>query len=313
MAVRLHPAVQPPRKRGGLPVAGHAGHVLFQLLLLFLLLIATGSGRVQAEVQVPPLKTAITDLTGTLSAQQAADLDARLKAWAQQKGSQIAVLMVPTTTPETIEQFSIRVAEAWKIGRKGTDDGVILVVAKEDRTVRVEVGYGLEGAIPDAIARRIVDEIIVPRFRAGDFYGGLSEGVTSIIKLVEGEQFPAPAQPLRRPGSGIDLQMVMGLLVMLVVINGVLGKIFGRIFGPALGSGGAGVLVWLLLGSIAGGIVVAVIGFIMSAVMGGSRGYLPIGMGHGGRGGGFGGGGFGGGGFGGGGGGFGGGGASGRW
>ncbi len=312
MAMNLHPALLRPSLSGGLPVAGPAGLVLIQWLLLFLLLIATWAGPVQAEVAVPPLKTAITDLTGTLTAQQSADLDARLKAWAQQKGSQIAVLMVPTTQPETIEQFSIRVAEAWKIGRKGTDDGVIVVVAKEDRTVRVEVGYGLEGAIPDAIARRIVDEIIVPRFRGGDFYGGLSEGVTRIIKLVEGEQFPAPANPLKRPGSGIDLQMVMGLLVMLVMINGVLGKMFGRIFGSALGSSGAGVLVWLLLGSIAGGIVVAVIGFIMSVVLGGSRGYLPIGMGHGGRGG-FGGGGFGGGGFGGGGGGFGGGGASGRW
>ncbi len=312
MAMNLHPALLRPSLSGGLPVAGPAGLVLIQWLLLFLLLIATWAGPVQAEVALPPLKMAITDLTGTLTAQQSADLDARLKAWAQQKGSQIAVLMVPTTQPETIEQFSIRVAEAWKIGRKGTDDGVIVVVAKEDRTVRVEVGYGLEGAIPDAIARRIVDEIIVPRFRGGDFYGGLSEGVTRIIKLVEGEQFPAPANPLKRPGSGIDLQMVMGLLVMLVMINGVLGKMFGRIFGSALGSSGAGVLVWLLLGSIAGGIVVAVIGFIMSVVLGGSRGYLPIGMGHGGRGG-FGGGGFGGGGFGGGGGGFGGGGASGRW
>jgi uncharacterized protein len=307
----LHPAMHGPDLPGPSSKARHARFLLLPLLLC-LLLFAAWPGRLQAEVAVPPLKAAVTDLTGTLTAQQSADLDARLKAWAQQKGSQVAVLIVPTTKPETIEQFSIRVAEAWKIGRKGSDDGVIVVVAKEDRSVRVEVGYGLEGAIPDAIARRIVEEIIVPRFRGGDFYGGLSEGVTSIIKLVEGEKLPAPASPLNRPGSGIDLQMVMGLLVMLVVINGMLGKIFGRILGSALGSGGAGVLVWLLLGSMAGGILVAVIGFIMSAVMGGSRGYLPIGMGHGGRGG-WGGGGFGGGGFGGGGGGFGGGGASGRW
>jgi uncharacterized protein len=279
---------------------------------------------VWAQVPVPALKAAVTDLTGTLSAQQVADLDARLRAWSQTKGSQIAVLLVPTTQPEQIEQFSIRAAEAWKIGRKGTDDGVILVVAKDDRAVRIEVGYGLEGAIPDAYAKRIVEESIIPRFRAGDFYGGISEGVTTIMKLVEGEKLPepAPGAGLGRPAGGLDLNMVMGLLVMLVVINSVLGKMFGRFFGSALGSAGAGALVWLILGSLAGGIAVALIGFVISLVTG-SRGggfYHGGGMGRGGwGGGGFGGGGFGGGGFGGGGGGFGGGGsfggggASGRW
>jgi uncharacterized protein len=273
-------------------------------------------GTAWAQVAVPPLKAPVTDLTATLSAQQSADLDARLRTWSQNKGSQIAVLLVPTTQPEAIEQYSIRVAEAWKIGRKGTDDGVILLVAKNDRTVRIEVGYGLEGAIPDAIARRVVEEIIVPRFRGGDFYGGISEGVTSLMKLVEGEKLPPPPSGPGPSGSGPDLQLVMVLLVMLMVINTVLGNLFGRVLGSLIGSGAAGVLGWLLLGSLIGGIVIAVIGFVMSAVLGGSRGGFPGGFG-GGRGGfgggGFGEGGFGGGGFGGGGGGFGGGGASGRW
>jgi len=292
----------------------------FALLSLLLFL-----GASWAQVPIPPLKSPVTDLTATLNAQQTADLDARLRTWSQQKGSQLAVLLVPTTQPEAIEQFSIRVAEAWKIGRKGTDDGIILVVAKDDRTVRIEVGYGLEGAIPDAIAKRVIEEIIVPRFRGGDFYGGISEGLTSIMKLVEGEMLPPPQSSPGRPGGGPDLQLAVVLLVMLMVINVVLGNIFGRVLGSLMGSGAAGVLAWLLLGSLLGGIVIAVIGFVMSAVLGGSRGGFPGGIGGGGfgrggfggggfrGGGGFGGGGFGGGGFGGGGGGFGGGGASGRW
>src|SRR6185437_12342194 len=106
--------------------------------------------------------------------------------------SQIAVLMVPTTAPETIEQFGIRVADQWKLGRKGVDDAAILIIAKQDRTVRIEVGYGLEGALNDAVSERIVSEIIVPRFRQGDFYGGITAGVDRMIGVVNGEPLPAP-------------------------------------------------------------------------------------------------------------------------
>lgn len=297
----MAPALRPARTWPGLALA----------CLLPMLLWLAPPARAQA-VPVPPLAAAVTDLTGTLSAPQRADLDARLRTWAQQKGSQIAVLIVPTTAPESIEQYAIRVAEAWKIGRKGSDDGVIIVVAKNDRTVRLEVGYGLEGAIPDAVAKRVIEETIVPRFRAGDFHGGLSEGITSVMKLVEGEKLPPPAASLHRPGSGIDLQLVMFALVFLTVVNGILGSIFGRVAGSLLGSGGAGLLVWFVVGSLGVAIAVAVLGFILSAVFGGSRGGLPVGRWGGGSGWGGGGGGFGGG-FGGGGGGFGGGGASGRW
>jgi uncharacterized protein len=135
--------------------------------------LLAGLVSVRAEVAVPPLKARVTDLTGTLTGSQIQTLDARLRDFERDKGSQIAVLMLPSTEPETIEQYSIRVAEAWKIGRTRVDDGVILVVAKNDRKLRVEVGRGLEGAIPDAVAKRVIAEVITPHFKANDFYGGI--------------------------------------------------------------------------------------------------------------------------------------------
>src|ERR1700761_9128960 len=146
-----------------------------------------------ADVAVPPLSGRVVDQTGTLSADDAAALTQRLKDLETRKGAQVAVLIVPTTQPEAIEQFSIRVAEAWKVGRRKIDDGALLVVAKEDRKLRIEVGYGLEGALPDVTARRIIDEIIVPHFRTGDFAGGISAGVDRIIRIIDGEPLPKPA------------------------------------------------------------------------------------------------------------------------
>src|SRR3954471_20208359 len=147
-----------------------------------------------ADVAVPPLTGRVVDKTGTLSSGDIATLDQTLKNFEARKGSQVAVLIVPTTQPETIEQYSLRVAEAWKIGRKKIDDGAILVVAKDDRKLRIEVGYGLEGALTDVTAKRIIDEVITPRFRSGDFAGGISDGVNRILRVIEGEPLPPPAQ-----------------------------------------------------------------------------------------------------------------------
>lgn len=144
------------------------------------------------EIAIPPLTARVTDLTGTLSAAQIQSLEQTLQTFEARKGSQIAVLIVPTTQPETIEQFSIRVADQWKLGRKGVDDGAILIVAKDDRTLRIEVGYGLEGALNDATSKRIVSEIIGPRFRDGDFAGGVRDGVDRMVQVIEGEPLPAP-------------------------------------------------------------------------------------------------------------------------
>ena len=156
-----------------------------------LLLVLTCLGVVRAEVPVPQLAARVTDLTGTLNAAQTQALSSRLEAFEQKKGAQIAILIVPTTQPESIEQYGIRVVDAWKLGRKNVDDGALLLVAKDDRALRIEVGYGLEGALNDAVAHRIIDEIIVPEFKAGDYYRGIDAGVDAMMRIVSGEPLPA--------------------------------------------------------------------------------------------------------------------------
>jgi uncharacterized protein len=271
-----------------------------------------------AEVPVPPLKARVTDLSGTLSAPQVQALETSLAEFEQRKGSQIVVLMVPTTRPETIEQYSIRVAEAWKVGRKGIADGVIVLVAKNDRDVRIEVGRGLEGAIPDVLASRIEREIIVPRFQAGDFYGGLNEATRALMKLIEGEPLPAPRPPAARLGEGYQGVFVV-LLMVAVIGGGILSRLLGR-GGGAIGTGGlVGLVAWAITGTLVVAVIAGMIGFLFAAFAGAAGGVRHRGgwggWGPGGGwGGGWGGGGWGGGGgFGGGGGDFGGGGASARW
>ena len=181
-------------------------------------LLFFGAVTTWAEVPVPPLKSRVTDLTATLAANQVSALEKDLENFETSTGSQLAVLLVPTTQPETIEQFSIRVVEAWKLGHKGKDDGLLLLVAKNDRKVRIEVGYGLEGIIPDAVAKRIVDETITPRFKEGDFSGGLTAGVQRLAGVIEGRKPveevggatlpPADLQSLKNParlGNVMDL------------------------------------------------------------------------------------------------------------
>src|SRR5688572_8255129 len=172
-----------------------------RLLLAAALLL--GVTVLAADTPVPPLKSRVTDSTGTLTPDQRAALEAKLATFETKKGSQVAVLMVATIKPETIEQYSIRVVEQWKLGRKRVDDGVLLIVAKDDRRMRIEVGRGLEGAIPDAIAKRIVSDMIAPRFREGDFYGGIMAGVDRILRTIEGEPLPPPkAEPRQQHGVG---------------------------------------------------------------------------------------------------------------
>jgi uncharacterized protein len=272
---------------------------LFTFLLLGIFLAA---GLVRAEVAVPPLKTRVTDLTATLNAAQQATLERELADFETRKGSQIAVLIVPTTQPETIEQYAIRVAEAWKLGRKGIDDGALLLVAKDDRALRVEVGYGLEGVIPDAVAKRIISEIILPYFKQGDFYGGIQAGVTRLVRLVEGEPLPPPHKKDVSWAGFEDYLPIAFVAVFLV--GGVLRMMFGRFIGATVGGGVAALVAWMIMGSLATAVIVALVVFV--ATLGG-RG--PGGFGGWSSGGG----GLGGGGFSGGGGGFGGGGASGRW
>jgi uncharacterized protein len=286
---------------------------LRRALLAAALLIAAGLAI--AEVAVPPLTSRVTDLTGTLSAQQRSALEERLAAFEARKGSQIAVLVVPTTEPETIEQYGIRVAEQWKIGRKGVDDGAILVVAMKDRALRIEVGYGLEGTLPDAVAKRIIEEHVVPRFKQGDYFGGIDAGVSRMMAVVDGEPLPPPQRGAQRPGaSGGGLEgFLMVAFLLIFVVGGMIRAIFGRAAGSGVIGLIGGIAGWLMLGSVIAAIVVAVVALFLS-LMGGMGGTRRRGGWYGGfpGGGGFRGGG-GGGSWGGGGGGFGGGGASGRW
>jgi len=268
-----------------------------------------------AQIAVPALTARVTDQTATLTAEQKAALEQTLQAFEARKGSQLAVLMVPTTAPETIEQYALRVAEQWKLGRKKVDDGALLVVAKTDRALRIEVGYGLEGALNDATSKRIVSEVITPRFKQGDFYGGITAGVDRIIRVIDGEPLP---EPKGRPGAvtGDAQQYLPILFVLALVVGGVLRSVLGRFPGALVTGGAVGVVAWLLAGAVSIALVAGVIGLLFTLLSGGMGG-AGVGRHH--RGG-FGTGGFGGGhggglggGFGGGGGGFGGGGASGRW
>jgi uncharacterized protein len=278
-----------------------------------------GALLVRADVAVPPLTARVTDLTGTLSGEAVSRIETKLANFEASKGSQIAVLVVPTTAPEEIEQFAIRVEDAWKLGRKGVDDGAYLIVAKNDRRARIEVGYGLEGALSDAIANRIVDETITPHFKLGDFDGGVEAGVDQMISVINGEALPAPDRKWEhRSGLGNLLPI---LLLVVFVASGVLRALFGRLFGSIATGGLAGGIVWLLSHLLPIGLGAGVVAFLFAMLAGsGSRGWSAGRGWGGGLGGGFGGGGFGGGGFGGGGGGFsggggggGGGGASGSW
>jgi uncharacterized protein len=272
------------------------------LALPALSLLLFGSG-VLAQVAVPQLRAPVTDLTGTLTPEQVARLDQQLRAFEAKKGSQIAVLIVPTTQPETIEEYSIRVAEAWKLGRRGVSDGALLLVAKDDRAVRIEVGYGLEGVLPDVLANRIVEQVIVPRFRNGDFFGGLTEGVTRMTALIEGEPLPEPARGPRGAPRGDGLGTALPLLLLVVFVGGsILRRMFGAFGGASVTAGVAAAIVWLLTSTLVIAIGAAVIAFMIALFGGGGGGgwTSPRRRGWGGIGSGWGGG-------------FGGGGASGRW
>lgn len=254
---------------------------------------------------IPALKTRVTDLTQSLTSEQQAQLEAKLAAFEQKKGSQIAVLIVPSTAPEAIEQYSIRVVDAWKLGREKPDDGVLVLVAKDDRKMRIEVGYGLEGAIPDLIAKRIITEIMAPSFRQDDFYGGINNAVDKLIGLISGEQLPEPAASKSNIGNLGD--MFFAIFFGGVILGGILRAIFGKFLGSVLNGAAVGLLVWLIGGVVFLAVIFGIFAFFATFASGSGWG-----TGHGG--GYSGGGGFGsGGGFSGGGGGFGGGGASGNW
>ncbi len=294
-----------------------------------LLLVAAAPLRAQAWeagtdglLPIPPLTAHVTDLTQTLAPAEKQSLEAKLVDWESRTGNQLAVLMVPTTQPEPIEAYSLRVAEKWQIGRKGKDNGVLFLVAKNDKKMRFEVGYGLEGTLTDVTARRIIAENVAPMFREGKFAAGIDAGVDRVISVVaEGKPLPpAKAATTHRTGGGFDFgTLLLVLFIVVPIVGGILRSIFGKVLGSTVGAGIVGVGAWLVIGSLVVAGIAAVVAFFVMIFAGagvgaamGRRGggvFIPTGGGWGG--GGFGGG--GGGGFSGGGGSFGGGGASGGW
>ncbi len=236
---------------------------------------AEGSGL----VQVPALTDRVTDLSQVLQTGQKLRLQERLRRLEQEKGAQMAVLILPSTQPETIEQYGIRVAEQWKLGRKGVDDGVLLLVATADRSLRIEVGYGLEGVIPDAVAKRVIAEVITPYFRRGDLYGGLEAGVNQLARLVEGEPLPAPERR-DTAWNGLE-QFVPFAFILVFVFADVLRSLFGPVIGAVVAGGIVGAMFWLIVGSLFGSAVAGFIAFMFVLAGGG-----PGRRGPGGRGGG---------------------------
>ena len=244
--------------------------------LLALLLCWAGSAL--ALVAVPPLSGRVVDQTGTLSAGDVASLTQTLKDLETRKGSQIAVLIVPTTDGEAIEQFALRVAEAWKIGRKKVDDGALLVIAKNDRRLRIEVGYGLEGALTDATTKRIIDEDITPKFKTGDFAGGVSAGVDRMVRIVNGEKLPEPEPPHWQDSGLLNIDPFNPfVLVFVFIVGSALRAALGRLVGSAATGGFVGFLAWLLVGSLGAALAVGVLAFLIAAFVdlmpsGGGRG-----------------------------------------
>ena len=260
---------------------------------------------------IPDLHARVTDLTNTLDAAQKQTLESDLAALEQRKGAQLGVLMVATTQPEDIAQYAIRVFDAWKLGRKGIDDGALLIVAKNDHRVRIEVARGLEGAIPDAAAARIIREYITPKFRAGDFYGGIRDATDTLTKLIDGEQLPPPMTNESEGRPSLP-GMIFFVLFGAVWLRNFLGFLPSPVRGISIG-GIAGVAAWLVTQALGLSLGLAAVGFIIGLLSGGGGGRFASGGGYGGWSGGGGGWSSGGGGFSGGGGMSAGGGASGSW
>jgi len=293
------------------------------VLLVGLLCIAGAWALAQGVLPLPDLSARVIDQTGTLDAASKAALEAKLAAFEQERGAQVVVLMVATTAPEDIADYTQRLGDAWKIGRPNVGDGVLFVIAKDDRRLRIATAKTLEGAIPDLLARRILDQAVTPALRQGDYAGGIAAGVDQILARIRGEELPLPdaSQEPRVSGNLNGPDLLIFLAFAVPVVAAVLRGVFGNKLGTILTGVGAGGLAYLLTAVFWIAVGAGLLGMVAALFMQ----HLPMssGTGRGGRGGPWGGGGFGGGaggGFGGGGGfssggggNFGGGGASGGW
>lgn len=231
-------------------------------LLLGALLLGVPTVRAQDVQPVPPLTARVTDLSHTLSPAQAQQLEAKLAAFETERGAQIVVLLVPTTQPEDIAAYANRVFNTWKPGRAGIGDGVLIVAAMQDRKLRIEVARALEGAIPDLLAKRVIDEVLTPRFRQGDYAGGLSEASERLMSLIRGEGLPTPA-----PRRSADETDWMNLAVLLFIVLPVAGAILRRILGHKFGALATGGLIGFVTFSFTASLLVAVLAALIAMVL----------------------------------------------
>lgn len=232
----------------------------FGLMLLFATLT-------WAQAPVPALTGRVIDTTGTLSTAQLQQLESKLALFEKERGSQLVVLMVPTTQPEDIAAYANRVASTWKIGRKEVGDGLLLIVAKDDRRVRIEVARTLEGAIPDLMARRIIDQSITPGFKQNDFSGGLDAGLTQIMALIKGETLPLPTGPGKGStnDSGFEwLDLAIFMFIAVPVVGGVARGVLGSQIGALVTAGVAGALAMFVTASFVAAVLAAMAAFIVS-------------------------------------------------
>ena len=252
-------------------------------LLAALLCLPAAAALAETPAPIPALDAPVVDTTGTLSAADVARLQAQALDLQTRKGSQLQILIVPTTAPESIEQYAQRVFDQWKLGRKGVDDGVLLLVAKDDHQARIQTGYGLEGAIPDITAGRVIQEYLVPKFRAGDFAGGLDDATAQLVRLIDGESLPAPMAPSASDGpAGPDALFLP--VILLFFFRG----LFGWLPTPvrmALFAGGAGLVAWILTHAVPWTGLAALFGLVIGA-LGASTGRYARDSGWGGWGGG---------------------------
>ncbi len=236
-------------------------------LVLGLLPMHVARAQSGALVAVPPLDARVTDLTGTLTPDQRSALESKLAAFESERGTQIAILIIATTQPETIEQYGYRVASTWKIGRKEVGDGVLVLVARQDRSLRIEVAKALEGAVPDLAAHRIIDQAITPAFKMGDFAGGLNLGVDQLMARIKGENLPLPehVQSLRNQLPDFDFFHLLGLaFVGIPILSGILSALLGRKLGALATGGLCGFVAWLALSHLLVSLTVGVIACVLA-------------------------------------------------
>lgn len=263
----------PPSVRGNACVSGARFLLASLLTALVTLCLALPGVAIAAEgepIAVPKLERRVTDLTATLSAEEAARIEAKLKAFEATKGAQIAVLIVASTQPEPIFDYAVRVTDAWKLGRKDVDDGVLFLIAKSDRKLQILTGRGTQGVLTDAASKRIISEIVAPKFRANDFAGGVEDGVAKIIGLLQGEALPPPQPKRAAVARGVDYQsfIVLGMVAALLV-GPLLRSLLGRFLGAGATAGVTGAAAWWLAGGLAFPIVAGLIIFFVVLFMGG--------------------------------------------